>query len=275
MKAAALAYSCLGWPTFPVGHDGRSPQCEHGCKDASAKAHEIEALWRGKESANVALATGTPSGVFALDIDVKHVDGRLTLATLEDEFGHLPTTWESRTPSGGAHLFFRQPDRELRNRVNFRPGLDIRTTGGSVTLPPSRRSDGRYEWVVSPRTCALAEAPEWLLDMIAPPEPQPRRVAPAFGNGPVDRYVAAAVAGEYKAVATMAPNTGRNLRLFQASANLGELVGAGVLSHGEVEDALQQAATECGLVREDGVNAVRKTIASGLRKGVQNPRRIA
>jgi putative DNA primase/helicase len=91
----------------------------------------------------------------------------------------------------------------------------------------------------------------------------------------VDRYVAAAVDGEYRSVATMAPNTGRNVRLFQAAANLGEFVGAGVLSQGEVEDALQQAATECGLVREDGLHAVRMTIASGIRKGFQNPRKVA
>jgi hypothetical protein len=133
MRAAALAYGHrLRWPVFPVGRDGRSPQCAHGYKDASATPDGIAKLWFGNETANVALATGAPSGVFGLDVDVKSVNGRETLAVLEDEFGQLPKTWESRTPSGGAHLFFRQPDRPLRNRVNFRPGLDVRTTGGSL-----------------------------------------------------------------------------------------------------------------------------------------------
>ena len=86
-------------------------------------------------------------GVFALDVDVK--DGKpgfVALAALAACHGPLPQTWRSRTPSGGAHLFFVQPvDRRLANRVNLpvqaiRPsGLDVRSTGGLIVLPPSRK----------------------------------------------------------------------------------------------------------------------------------------
>jgi hypothetical protein len=70
----------------------------------------------------------------------------------------------------------------------------------------------------------------------------------------------------------MTPSSGRNQRLFVAAAKLGGLIGAGVLGQDAAESALEQAATECGLVTEDGMGAVRATIRSGIRTGVSNPR---
>lgn len=59
-----------------------------------------------------------------------------------------------------------------------------------------------------------------------------------------------------------------------ASANLGQLVGADLLPQAAAERALLQAAGECGLVSEDGTRAVLATIASGMKKGVANPREV-
>ena len=70
----------------------------------------------------------------------------------------------------------------------------------------------------------------------------------------------------------MTPNTGRNLRLFQAGARLGEFVGAGLTPAELVAGVLENAAFECGLVAEDGRRAVLATIASGMASGAANPR---
>jgi len=86
--------------------------------------------------------------------------------------------------------------------------------------------------------------------------------------------VAVAVEGECQAVAQTGSG-GRNHRLFQAAARLGELVGAGALSQDVAEDALEIAAADCGLVREDGISAVRASIRSGIGRGVQQPREVA
>ena len=62
-------------------------------------------------AANIAVATGSKSGVFVFDIDMKHEkDGEAELRALEAKHGALPKTVESITPSGGRHLWFRMPE---------------------------------------------------------------------------------------------------------------------------------------------------------------------
>jgi putative DNA primase/helicase len=294
-KSARAYAEGLGFAVFPVGPDCRTPYkvkgaYEHGCHDATKDPDEIARRWGRHPLANIALACGPVSGVFALDIDAKgDVDGFASLARLEARFSPLPRTWRSLTPSGGEHRFFRQPDgRVLRNLVGLKlddgnggferyPGLDIRSAGGSVALPPSAKPHGPYAWADAPSQIALADAPAWLLSVIDPPAPQ-RRPSPPLRFASMDRaarYVAAAVDRECGAVAGMGAGTGRNHRLFQAAANLGELVGGNLLSQDAAEAALEQAAADCGLTKEDGPHAVRATIRSGINRGLRNPRELA
>jgi putative DNA primase/helicase len=195
MRAAALAYGPIGLAVFPVAADCRRPLTPHGCQDATTVVETIERWWARWPAANVAVACGTPSGVFALDIDVKGANGLRTLAELEAANGELPHAWRTATPSGGCHLWFRQPARALRNRVNFAPGLDVRTNGGSVAAPPSRKPNGAYHWEVAPWDGSLADAPDWLLNLIDPPAAM-RAPRPPVRAGSRDRlanYVAAAI----------------------------------------------------------------------------------
>jgi putative DNA primase/helicase len=278
MKAAALWYARRGLrviPTRPA--DPKRPLTPHGCRDATGDAEEIERLWRCHPRANVAVATGRASGAFVLDVDTKGLlDGRATLDALESVHGALPSTWSTATPSGGLHLWFRQPVRQLRNRVGFAPGLDVRTDGGSVVVPPSRWPDGRaYTWLRAPWDCPLADPPEWLLDLIAPP-PLPRSAPPPIRAESLDRlarYAASAVNGECRELAATKTG-GRNARLFQASARLGELVGAGLVPLALAEGELEAAAHDCGLAQEDGCRAVLATIKSGMARGMANPREV-
>lgn len=283
-EQAAQWYTRRGrWPLFLVAGDCRTPirregEFEHGYKDATADPAEIIRRLKLYPSANLALACGEASGVFVLDIDCKGSDGFATLDTLQAANGLLPDTWSSRTPSGGEHRLFTQPDRAIRNRVNFAPGLDVRTTGGSIALPPSRKPVGEYKWINRPGgPVGLADAPAWLLELIDPPAPPPREAQPLrmTSSDKIARYVAAAVDSECSELARMGPNSGRNMRLFQAAANLGELVGAHILSQDGAEAALEMAAHDCGLVGEDGIHAVRQSIASGMRKGIAKPREVA
>lgn len=278
VRDSAIAYGALlRLCIFPTASDCRKPLTAHGYKDASNDPDEIERLWRGRPNANIAVATGRLSGVFVLDVDIKGSNGLRTLAELQAAHGPLPATWITATPTGGRHLWFKQPNRQLRNRVNFAPGLDIRTDGGSVAVPPSRRPDGAYTWEVRPSAIPLATAPEWLLSLIDPP-PVPRPPVRPIPVGSLDRlarYAASAINDECHRLAGMAPNTGRNLQLFKSAANLGQLVGAGLVPLGMVEDALEAAAYDCGLLQEDGRHAVLASIKSGLTRGVAQPREVS
>ncbi len=63
-----------------------------------------------------------------------------------------------------------------------------------------------------------------------------------------------------------APPGARNDTLFKATAELAPLVEAGILRRGFADAALECAAEECGLVRDDGLASVHATIDSGLRR---------
>jgi hypothetical protein len=168
-------------------------------------------------------------------------------------------------------------DRRIGNRTGFAPGLDIRGSGGFVVAPPSIVGGRLYRWASPPRRGALPEAPQWLLDLAAPPpSPKPQRPPMALfraSTGRRVRYVASAVEREALAVAA-APRGQRNPRLFLAAARLGELVRADLLPRAVVEAALEAAAADCGLIHDDGVRAVAATIRSGLTRGSANPRQV-
>lgn len=274
----AEALAGLGLHVFPVGPDCRRPLTEHGYKDASCEPWEVATLWDGRPDANIAIATGALSGVFVLDVDCKPGgdDGRDTVQRLVREHGTLPESWSSETPSGGSHLYFRQPtERALRNRVGFLPGLDVRTTGGSAAAPPSRRGQGGYAWLRSPFEHDLEDAPTWLLNLIDPP-PKPRPPAQPFhltASHRTVRYVESAVADECAKVSRIKQG-GRNQQLFRSAAALGELVGGGLLTTDIAFVFLYRAAEDNGLVAEDGPRSVQATIKSGLDKGASNPREV-
>lgn len=72
-----------------------------------------------------------------------------------------------------------------------------------------------------------------------------------------------------------APPGQRNLQLFKSAANLYELVAAQALSEADVAGALRDACDANGLTRDDGSHAVEATLASGRRKGLDQPRDLA
>jgi hypothetical protein len=187
------------------------------------------------------------------------------LAWLAANEHRIPTTRRHETRRGGQHLLFRYPMAEVRNsagRVSL--GVDVRGEGGYVIAPPSPG----YA-VLEP--AMPAEAPAWLIAACSPPPVVVQPAAPYAGRTePVsDRYAAAALDGECRAVAGMREG-GRNDRLNVAAVKLGSLVGAGLLQAETVRAELTAAAMACGL---DPVET-RKTIASGMTFGIANPRQV-
>ena len=125
----------------------------------------IRQWWHQNPQFNVAIATGSVSGLFVLDID--GLDAEFALRKLEAEHDALPATVEVIT-ARGRHLYFSWPEIPVRNSTGkIAAGVDVRGDGGYVLAPPSIHPSGRaYCWTVD---CgkAIASAPTWLLDKIA------------------------------------------------------------------------------------------------------------
>ena len=174
-------------------------------------------------------------------------------------------------------------------------GINVRGEGGYVVVPPSVRADGRaYEYARSAQF--IADAPEWLYNLILPSAPAIELVAVSPPLAPAEdrltiseralanvvqlkpktrnerTYLEAAINGECDALSAT-PEGGRNAALNIASMKLGQLIGPSRLSETEVRNRLFAAATANGLVG-DGKQAALDTIQSGLTKGMQQPRVI-
>jgi hypothetical protein len=143
----------------------KHPLTAHGCKAATNDPATLDRYFGGSyEIANVAVATGEPSGASVLDVDDSNA-----LAKLIAQHGPFPQTWLAQTGSGGYHYFFRHDERwaNVKNSVKFAGSLDVRTTGGYVLLPPSLHKTGNeYRWIVAPDACELATAPDWLMALL-------------------------------------------------------------------------------------------------------------
>lgn len=169
IQKAALKTAEAGLPVFKAV--GKKPAVT-GWQDAAttdqAAVESIFADWDGN------LAVAVPRGVVVIDADSKG-GGPATLVELENQLGELPSdTVHQLTGSGGgsAQRFFSiPPGVELRNAVAIAPGIDIRSWGGLVIVPPSIHpvTGNQYEWVegCEPWSTSIKPLPSAWLEFIA------------------------------------------------------------------------------------------------------------
>lgn len=281
-------YTCLKCGTVHTG--------KMGLYLATTDVDTITRWWTAEPKANIGIATG--QGILFLDADVpepgegKTADGEATIALFEAENDELPATPRQRTGQKkqedgsfrrGCQWAFKV-EGEIRNSASsIGPGVDIRGDGGYVVAAPSLHPSGvNYAWDdgYKPSQIPLAPAPQWLLDKIAATKvlkevKAPRSDAPT--HAPVEdvknKWVKAAVDGEYEKVAKAGPGT-RNTSLNHASFKLGQLVAGGVLDEKLARDALTAAAEANGYAAEEGAAHVEDVISSGMTAGMKVPRDI-
>ncbi len=152
-------------PIAVWGVIGDRCRCSKGADCVSAGKHP-RGSWRTDpldpaEGDNVGYATGSPNGVWVLDVD--GAKGYDSLLALVEANGDLPTTRVCQTGSGGLHIYFKIPDngKTIRNSVRkIADGIDVRGEGGFVVAPPSvHASGGCYTWVSEAEP---VRAPDWL-----------------------------------------------------------------------------------------------------------------
>jgi predicted P-loop ATPase len=161
--AAALQYAEQGLPVFSCKNEPADPKqhkkplTKHGFKDATTDRGIIHRWWQRHPTALIGMPTGKVTGIAVLDLDRKND---------KDGFVAVPE-WErrtpviTRTPSGGAHLYFKTYDGLRCTESVIAPGVDTRAEGGYVIVPPSPG----YAWVGGADLSAL---PPWPDDLRVP-----------------------------------------------------------------------------------------------------------
>ena len=283
---AALVYARRGWEVFPChspargparctccrpdcGSPGKHPRVKDGLHSSTRDPDVIRRWWASWPNANVAIRTGAPSGLVVVDVDPDH-GGDRSLEVLLGEHAPLPAGRTIRTGSAGLHFYFAHPGHVISNDAGRRlgAGLDVRGDGGYVIAPPSLHVSGR-RYGVAAHGGEIPPLPDWLLQMLRPPEPERRPPPPqssvAVEHG--DAWARAAVDGELQRLRTATPGI-RNSTLNRVSFRLGQIIGAGLLDQSEIEQALLDTARGVGLGEGESV----RTVHSGLSAGVEVPR---
>ncbi|WP_245272480.1 bifunctional DNA primase/polymerase [Mesorhizobium sp. LSHC414A00] len=284
----ALAYLATGWPLFPCRASEtiddrtgeilapKTPLTSNGLRAATKNERIVREWWSRTPDAMIGIPTGKATGVWVLDLDRKPGigDGHDWLEDMEAEYGQLPHTGRATTMGGGTHLFFRHVD-GIRNRGGLGVAVDVRGDGGYVIAPGSVAGDGRsYEWIEGCGPEHIADAPQWLLDLVTPPpvrEHSPSDYTYQPGKNAV--YVEHAFEAELRNLATT-PQGGRGYQLNASAFSVGQLVGAGALSRADAEAELYNAAVACGVAGKDGERETRAKIKRGLDAGERQPRQI-
>ena len=117
----ALAYASRGWSVVPV-HTVTVGRCSCGRVDCpapgkhprvrweaamhkAASPEQVASWWDRWPDANIAVVTGSVSGIAVLDVDPR-ARGSQALGRLERRWGTLPRTVEARSGGGGRHVWF-------------------------------------------------------------------------------------------------------------------------------------------------------------------------
>jgi putative DNA primase/helicase len=288
---AALAYARLGWNIIPLhnivsnGHctcaagagcgtsAGKHPRIKDWVEAATTDTEQITAWWSQWPNANIGGAAGPKSGFLPVD-----VDGAIGRASLEGyELPFTPRSHSGRD-DGGCHYFFKWPEGvdRLPNKAALLPGVDIRTEGGLVVLPPSRHYTGRlYKWEISPLDAPLAPCPQWVVDLAQPKKKEAAPPPPAQTQTTSDKtkkaYLDKVLNGACDKIRN-APQGQRHAVAFKQARLIGGYIEGEGLDPFEAERRLLEAAFSFAdankLERE---NVIADGIAEGRRAEVKIP----
>lgn len=198
LAQAAARYADLGLEVFPLNAN-KAPANSNGMNGATSDPEQVADWWTAQPDALIGCRI--PVGFVVLDLDPRH--GALDVwAALEAEHGPIATRthWSGRG-DGGRHLWLRLPDDHGKPSVKrldqwacdrglgvehgrrWVSGIDLLHHGHRYTiLPPSPHpSTGEpYRWgdPATGPTAEIADAPDWLVDLLTRPEPPPPDLTP-------------------------------------------------------------------------------------------------
>jgi hypothetical protein len=233
-------------PVFPCRWDGgprlrKTPLTRNGFKDASRDPTTTRESWTRWPQALIGMPTGGISGLVVLDVDVKRPEAN-GFDSLED-FGRSIATETpiAHTESGGLHIYFQCPQRDVRNSASrIGAGLDVRANGGYIILPSPASG---YDWdsVWNFETVEPVEAPDWLW----PAQASRSRILvdPVIPSAGLSKYAEASLDAACNAI-MRAPAGQQEQTLNSECFSIGTSVGAGSIPESLALKALLYAANK-------------------------------
>jgi hypothetical protein len=255
---AALHYAERGYPVFPCSPNSKVPFARtNGSKDATTDEATIRRWWESAPTANVAIATGSVSGLYVVDVDVPS----------SEVMPLLPTTWTARTRGGGWHYVYAcaeplpNTNKKAPNAVHA--DADTRGEGGYILVFPSVVDGLPYSWVndIDP-----APLPAWIADRVRP-KPETRMATRHMFQMVSTSWAGKALDEECDKVANTGEG-GRNEALNRAAFKVGQIVAGGHLSAHQAAQSLDSAAAASGLPERER----QATITRSLKAGMASPR---
>jgi hypothetical protein len=242
---AALDYVGRGWPVFPVRFNTdplakKYPLTRRGMNDATRDERTIREWWDRSPNAVPAIVTGEPSGIVALDIDIR--PGGSGFDSL-DELGiaQHPCAATAHTPRGGCAVLFRWPGHFVKTCASeLAPHLDIRGDRGSLILPPG---PGRSWDPDLGLDTPVPPMPAWMMISKPPPaDDAPVQYRPARPQR-LSRYADAALENAVKAI-KYAPDGQQRETLNREVYSIARLVAGNEIPAGLALEALLWAARQ-------------------------------
>ena len=168
----AMAYAQKGFQVFPIHKGDKRPATRNGFLDATTSPEQIRAWWPDGSDHNIGIPT---AGMLVVDVDPEGLDWLSDDRAKRLSLNEGP--W-ARTPRGGHHFWFRQPDGIIMGNTvcKLARGIDTRANGGYVVVAPSVVNGTAYEWVDGhelPTIDQLSDPPLWLLDELQGNQPRP------------------------------------------------------------------------------------------------------
>lgn len=142
--------NCLACANADASHDREACSCLtcHGFYAGTSDEGRLTAMMRLHPDGHMAVRTGQASGIIVIDAEGR---GEPSGVDVLDGWESWSGGWSlahtelvASTPSGGVHRYYRWvPGVRSRNRIL--PGIDIKSDGGYVVIPPD---EGR-SWLLS------------------------------------------------------------------------------------------------------------------------------
>ncbi|MEV2235812.1 bifunctional DNA primase/polymerase [Streptomyces phaeochromogenes] len=283
----------------------------HGFHAATTAPDRIDAWWQEQPRFGVGVSCG-PADLVVLDVDahVSQVPDRsrllpgieigplVNLDGLDTGFDTLallaalrrqpdPTTDDStlrvQTPSGGLHIWYRNPNPQVRYRSSTGSSpktalawqVDVRADNGYIVAPTTRTAAGIYRRIGTCRQPAVL--PDWIAAELArtthvptdepPPVAPPRPPRPRRATKAAERLMEPLL-DEVAACAAQAHGASFSEKLNRAAFTAGGLVEGGHFTETEARALLFQAACAARPQQERRNTTI---IESALSAGAQRP----